>query len=231
MKRLILFSIMALALIGATQAHAESNGSALLKERCASCHDLTGPAAQTAEDAWQRQAPDLFYAGVKYKHDWLETWLTKPVRIRPMGYHYFNHIKPGPKGDLIDKGSLIKHPVLTAEESKKVSAALLELTASPVQLKQDEFNGKSISISFGEMVFEKFNGCMGCHQIEPGYGGLSGPEVYTAANRLQENFLVSFIRSPQAWSPKSPMPNRHIKEANIQKLVAYLVALSQEGWK
>jgi len=230
MKRITLFSIIAATLISVNQVQADS-GDSLLKERCASCHDLTGPAAQTVEEAWQRKAPDLFYAGVKYKREWLSTWLTKPTRIRPMGHHYFKHIKSSPKGDLIDRSSLLKHPVLTAAESKKATTALLNLTASPVQLKQDEFNGKSISMSFGEMVFDKFNGCLACHQIEPGYGGVSGPELYTAANRLQEDFLVSFIRSPQAWSPKSPMPNRHIKEANIQKLVGYLVALSKEEWK
>jgi len=230
MKWITLYSIIAATTISISQAHADS-GDALLQERCASCHDLTGPAAQTIEEAWLRKAPDLFYAGVKYKREWLSTWLTKPTRIRPMGHHYFKHVKSSPKGDLIDRNSLVKHPVLTVAESKKATAALLKLTASPVQLKQDEFNGKSISMSFGEMVFDKFNGCLACHQIEPGYGGVSGPEVYTAANRLQEDFLVSFIRSPQAWSPKSPMPNRHIKEANIQKLVGYLVALSKEEWK
>ncbi|PCI10753.1 MAG: cytochrome C [Thiotrichales bacterium] len=167
---------MIAALIGTTQAHAASDGNALLKERCASCHHLTGPAAQTAEEAWKRQAPGLFYAGVKYKGDWLETWLTKPTRLRPMGYHYFKYIKTSPKGDLIDRDSLLNHPALTAAESKKATAALLKLTASPVELTQDEFNGKPISISFGEMVFGKFNGCIGCHPIEPGYGGLSGPE-------------------------------------------------------
>jgi len=222
------FFITALTLSSLALAN---SGSTLLKERCASCHDLTGPVAQTAAEAWQRKAPDLFYAGIKYKREWLTNWLIKPTRIRPAGYLYFNHIKPGPKGDVIDKASLVKHPALTPSEAEKASAALMKLNQSPTELKQGEFNGKSISMSFGEMAFDKFNGCMGCHQIEPGYGGLSGPEVYTVANRLQEDFLVSFIRSPQAWNPNSLMPNRHVKEANIQKLVAYLVALGKEDWK
>ncbi len=208
-----------------------ADSSALLKDRCASCHKLEGPVAQTAEEAWQQKAPDLFYAGVKYKRKWLSSWLAKPTRIRPAGYLYFNHIKPGKEMDEIDQSTLPKHPALTASEAEMASDALMKLTNAPTDLKKGEFSGKSISVSFGEMTFDKFNGCMACHQIEPGYGGLSGPEVYTAANRLQEDFLVSFIRSPQAWNPKSLMPNRHVKEANIQKLVAYLVALSKEEWK
>jgi cytochrome c1 len=71
---------------------------------------------------------------------------------------------------------------------------------------------------------------MACHEIEPNFGGLSGPEVYTAAKRFQEDYLVSFISNPQAWNPKTPMPNKHTAPANIQKLVQYLQALAKENW-
>jgi len=86
----------------------------------------------------------------------------------------------------------------------------------------------SVSRTMGEMAFDKFLGCMACHEIEPGYGGLSGPELYTAGRRLQPEFIASYIRGPQAWDPKIWMPNKHVSDANIVKLVRYLVVLSEQ---
>lgn len=83
----------------------------------------------------------------------------------------------------------------------------------------------------GEISFEKFYGCMACHEIEPKFGGLSGPEVYTAGRRLTPEFMVSFIRDPQAWNPRGLMPNKHVPEANIPKLVNFLLELSRKDWK
>ncbi len=207
-----------------------TDGNAILQERCSSCHDLTGPAAQTVQALWKRKAPDLFYAGSKYKQEWMSAWLQNPKRIRPAGYHYFQHIKPGKKRDVIDKKTLKPHISLTKIEAEKVVNSLMQKKEKAGLVTRGDFKGGSISMSFGEMVFDKFNGCMACHEIEPQFGGASGPEVYTAARRLQEDYMVSFIRNPQAWNPKTLMPNKHTAEANIQKIVQYLSVLSKENW-
>ena len=86
-------------------------------------------------------------------------------------------------------------------------------------------------MTMGDMMFDKFKGCLAGHQIEPGYGGISGSEMYTAANRLQEDYLISFMRNPQAWEPKSIMQNKNLKEIDLQKLVHYLRALAKENVK
>jgi len=69
---------------------------------------------------------------------------------------------------------------------------------------------------------------MSFHQIEPDYGGLSGPEVYTVAERLQEDFLVSYLKDPQAFDPKIFMPNQQLKDRDIQKFIHYFRALARE---
>lgn len=214
----------------ATAVAAADEGDAILEQRCAACHDLNGPAAQTVQQLWARKGPDLFYAGSKYKAEWLKTWLAKPRRIRPAGYHYVQHIKPGKKRDMIDKSTLEPHPALSEKDAEEVTEALMKRKAVAGMVKKGDFQGGTISASFGEMVFDKFNGCMACHEIEPNYGGLSGPEVYTATKRMQEDYLVSYIRNPQAWNPKTPMPNKHTAEQNIQKIVRYLQALAKENW-
>ncbi len=224
MKRLLIV----LALAAAPTAAAEPVKD-LLRERCAGCHDLSGPAAASVAELRARKGPDLFYAGNKYRADWMVGWLQKPERIRPAGVFYRDHIKPGVKRDEIDVATLKSHPALNATDAAAATKALMGLKANSKLLSAETFvAGPS---PMGEMSFEKFYGCMGCHQIEPGFGGQSGPQVYTAGRRLTPAFMVSFIRDPQAWNPKSLMPNKHVPEANIPKLVNFLLELAKEDWK
>lgn len=206
----------------------DANGEDILKSQCGSCHNLTGPAPTTLKDLWARKGPDLFYAGNKYQEAWMKAWLQKPTRIRPAGMFYADHVKPGPKGDEIDTSGLITHPSLSAADAEEVTESLMKRKALSNLIQAGEYHPGTISKSMGEMMFDKFRGCLACHEIEPGYGGLSGPEVYTAGKRLQEDYLISYMRNPQAWDPKIFMPNRHLTDADLQKFVHYFHLLSQE---
>ena len=209
-------------------AEAAADGSAILQQQCASCHNLTGPAPSTLAELWQRKGPDLFYAGNKYRSEWIQAWLQHPKRIRPAGMFYRQHIKPGPKQDVVDKSTLKPHVALTKAEASVVAEALMKLKAnSALTVNEKLIPGPS---PIGEMMFDKINGCMACHQIEPGYGGMSGPEVFTAGKRLQPAFMLSYIKNPQAWDPKIWMPNKHVPEENIQQLVNYMIELSKEDF-
>lgn len=226
---IIAVALMSSLLVSQAAMAGEEGDAVIKKNNCASCHNLTGPSPSTVKGVWERQGPDLFYAGNKYKQEWLEAWLQKPTTIRPAGMYYGNNIKPGPKRDVVDESKIKPHPVLSKKDAYEVSESLMHLKAKSELIKLGDFDKRTISTMMGEMAFDKFTGCMACHQIEPGYGGLSGPEVYTAGNRLQDDYMMSFIRNPQAWDPKSMMPNKHISEENIQKIVAYLKALAAEG--
>ncbi len=210
--------------------HATENGDQILKNRCASCHNLKGPAASTLKVLWQRKGPDLFYAGNKYRSDWVEAWLQNPKRIRPAGMFYMNHIKPGPKRDLVDESTLTKHMKLSPADAKAVAQALAGMKANSNLIKAEKHDASMAPGPLGEMMFDKIYGCMACHQIEPGFGGITGPEVYTAGKRLTPEFMLSYIRSPQAWDPKIWMPNKHVPDANSQKLVNYMIDLSKENF-
>ena len=67
------------------------DGKAIVTERCASCHDTTGPAPRTYQDVLDRKAPDLFYAGSKFNRAWLVDWLQNPTIIRRAGVMFLNH--------------------------------------------------------------------------------------------------------------------------------------------
>lgn len=209
-------------------AHA-ADGAGILKKDCAGCHSLSGPAPTTLKDLWSRKGPDLFYAGNKYRREWLQTWLQKPVRIRPAGMFYAANLKPGEKTEVVDETKLAPHVALNAEQAAAVTDALLQLKAHDDLIAKEKIEPGTIAVSMGEMVFDKFNGCLACHQIEADYGGVSGVELYTAGQRLQPEYIASFIRNPQAWDPKTWMPNKHVSDTNIVKLVRYLDALSKES--
>lgn len=220
MKRLILT-----VLLGFSAAAFADAGM----QQCAACHNLTGPAAQTLQAAFSKKGPDLFYAGNKYRQAWLVSWLQKPERIRPAGMYYGNAIKNGAKGDEIDTSKLTEHVALSKADATAVAGELMKLKAHDDLIAGEKIEPGTVSKQMGEMAFNKFLGCMACHAIEPEYGGVSGPEVYTAAKRLQPEFMASYIRNPQAWDAKSWMPNKQLSEGNVQKMVKYLETLSKEA--
>lgn len=202
----------------------------LNQQGCTTCHAISGSPPSTLKELWQRKAPDLFYAGNKYRQAWLESWLQNPKRIRPAGMFYMNHIKPGAKRNMIDKSTLTQHVKLNASDAKKAAQALASLKSNTSLIDAEKHDAKISPGPLGEMMFDKIYGCMACHQIEPGYGGLSGPELYTAGKRLTPEFMLSFIRSPQAWDTKTWMPNSRLPDNNMQKLVNYIIALSKENF-
>jgi hypothetical protein len=201
----------------------------MLQKECASCHNISGPVAQTLKEAFAKKGPDLSYAGNKYRQEWIVSWLQKPSRIRPAGMYYGDHIKPGTKSDEIDASTLQDHIALSKADAIAVAHELMELKPHDDLLAREKIEPGSIIKQMGEMNFDKFWGCMACHLIEPEYGGFSGPEMYTAAKRLQPEFIASFIRNPQAWEPKTWMPNKQVSEGSIQKFVQYLDLLGKES--
>lgn len=204
-----------------------TDGAALLQQQCASCHNLTGPAPANLAQLWARKGPDLFYAGNKYRQAWLVSWLQAPTRIRPAGEFYEDHIRRGPQGDEIDASTLPAHSKLSAADAAAVAAELMRLKPMDQLIAQEKIEPGTVSRSMGEMAFDKFLGCMACHEVEPGRGGLSGPELYDAGRRLQPEYIASYIRRPRAWDPKIWMPNKGVSDANVQKMVRYLNALGE----
>lgn len=217
---------MMLALLCSGTARAAGE---MLHKECAGCHNLNGPVAQTLKEAFAKKGPDLSYAGNKYRQEWLVAWLQKPQRIRPAGVYYGDHIKPGPKGDEIDPATLGDHVAVSREDAAAIAAELMKLRPHDDLIAKEKIAPGTIVKQMGEMNFDKFWGCMACHLIEPDYGGFSGPELYTAAQRLQPEFIASFIRSPQAWEPKTWMPNKGVSDSAIQKMVQYLEVLGKES--
>jgi mono/diheme cytochrome c family protein len=208
----------------------QADPAALVKQKCLSCHAAAAPdyAGLGVAERVARKAPPLHYAGNKFRRDWLVKWLQSPARIRPAGVFPPAHALSTPKGDVVDPDKLPAHPALVQAEAEAAADYLMTLRAFDKLLQAEAYEPGGIALRLGEMNFGKFKGCNGCHQDSPGRGGVSGPELHTAWQRLQPKFISSYIANPVAWDPHSLMPAGDLNDAAVRQLANYLKAIGEK---
>lgn len=204
-KTMVGVAAYAATLTFSLSAEASTSPFEQLAEQCGACHQMQGPANASLKNRSARKGPPLFYAGNKFREEWLVSWLQKPVRIRPAGDFHLPHIKTTADGDFIDESKLVEHIVLGEKEAVHMAKHLMSLTPNNDLIEAEDYTPKRISKRMGTMDFVRFKGCAACHRDTPKYGGLSGPELHTAWQRLQPEFIVSYIRNPMRWEPRSLM--------------------------
>lgn len=201
-----------------------------IQNNCVSCHAISKPDFDKSDitERINRKGPPLYFAGDKFNKAWLESWLEAPYRIRPGGSFPPSHTVVTDEGDVIDEKTLAKHPAVDKPLVKSVVEYLMSLHSKDKPILESRYQPKVVSAALGKMNFNKFKGCAACHRDDENSGGLSGPELYTAWQRLQPEFIVSYIKNPVVWDPHSMMPNRHLQETDIHKLVDYLKLIGEK---
>lgn len=228
MKRLYSWGVAALLAAGAPVA-AQADVAADVQQQCGSCHALTHDyAAESIAERAARKAPPLDYAGNKFNREWLVSWLQKPEPIRPAGTFPPAHVQAGADGDTIAAGGLTKHPALPAAQAEAVADYLMTLTPFTKLIQAQNYTPGNIALRMGKMNFGKFKGCDACHQDAPGKGGVSGPELYTAWQRLQPGFISAYIADPVVWDPHTMMPKGDLNDDAVHKLANYLKAIGEK---
>jgi len=227
---LYLLAALGIGSLAAPALAAGNAGAELLKSQCASCHAIGKPESASVDRLWERKGPDLHYAGNKFKRPWLEKWLQNPVRIRPAGELYARHVKGGEKEDVVDESTLTPHVKLSKADAAAAAEALMALTV-PELVEKGAFKGEKVSMVMGGMFFGKLRGCNSCHMAKPGFGGSSGAELYTAGERLQADYIYSYIKHPQKFDPRIWMPTLGLAEPDLQRLTGYIVQLGTQEAK
>lgn len=197
----------------------------LARARCAGCHSLDVPTAgvQTLQQVQESKGPPLHYAGQKYERDWLQNWLQKPQRITPSGGEFWsNAVVVTDEGDEVDESRLAEHPALTASQAAAVGDYLMTLQPFPQRTQGYEYIPGKVNKMLAQKDFRKFKGCAGCHRDAPEFGGVTGPQLYTAMTRLQPGYIASYIADPSVWNARTLMPVRDLNEASVLKLMRYL---------
>lgn len=225
-----LLKALAAGLSLALACQAQADGAASAAEHCGACHALEAPdfAGLGQSERLERQAPPLFFAGNKYRENWLEAWLQAPETVYPTGYFPHAALISTPEGDQPDPQSVHQHSALDAASAKEVADYLMSLKPYDDLVAAVAYNPGKVAQRMGSMDFRKFKGCNACHQDAPGEGGFSGPVMYNAAARLQAEYLVSFISDPKAWDPNTIMPRIDMNAAAVGKLVDYLRLIGGE---
>ncbi len=178
------------------------------KEQCSVCHVQQGRPRQIA--------PDLGHEGSKFNRDWLFQFLKNPTKIRPVGY------MPLTKARMPNFN-------LTDEDAGALTEYLMTLKEDRFSVVSNLDQGEK-AVSEGAALFSDIYGCDGCHKTElKGEGGIVGPNLSIAKNRLKPEWIYAWLKNPQAIRPDSPMPNFGLPEADIRYLMAYILSLGGES--
>jgi len=204
--------------------------TALQKLQCGDCHRLTPPAAgeRTLERYAARKGPDLFYAGSKFRPEWLRAWLVRPTPIRPAGLHPAERTRTSATGDTLAGGDPPAHPPVPKGRVDAVVQALEGLDWGRDRLAGGPGARPAVPRALAELNFVKFKGCGSCHRTAKDVPPRSGPDLFDAFARLRPEFLTSYIADPQAWDPVAPMPGYALDAVEVAKLVEYLRLLSED---
>lgn len=202
---------------GSTEQDTAAEGHSVFSEKCSSCHLIKSSGPLDPEELVRTKGPTLAYAGSKFQTQWLEKWLISPYRLRPAGYLSYRHIVSTATGDRIDERTLLTHPALSPAQAKSVANYFNLLKKDPGPYPWDTA-GTAIR---ARVHFEKILGCGSCHQAQPGQGGLSGPELHTAFERLDPKWAASFIAEPNYWTAV-PMPKVSVRGDQLTAISDYL---------
>jgi len=216
MRRLMVSASLGMVLLAMAAAPAWAGGDAVFKDKnCINCHYTTGPAQEKSiADQLAKKGPELWYAGSKFQKDWLVAWLQDPKPIRYMKYN-----------SLTEKNTK-DHPRLSAGDAAAVTDFLMGLTSDAVKagVIKAKYNPK------GKLIFIKKMPCAGCHKYPDKrgniYGGLSGPSLVGATNRLNPDWIYAYMTNINTFKPFRDMPDvaSYISGASMKKLAAYVAS-------
>jgi hypothetical protein len=190
---------------------------------CGSCHRLS---IEDAENTFT--GPDLHYAGNKFQPEWVKRFLNKPRVIRPAGFI------TDPGG--LQEKPLPPHPSFPGKQAKALADSLLSLKISGETLEpvtpEPLSKGQRAKIKY---QFERTFGCISCHQslnlAGKVRGGVSGPSLVNAGNRLQANWIANWLKAPQTYLSKGRMPRYKMDSATQNQFARFLMSLKIENMK
>ena len=190
-------------------------------KNCGSCHRLS--AEQTADSF---SAPDLHYAGNKFQKEWLKQFLKNPEVIRPAGFTN----DPG----FLQGADLSPHQSFQEVDANALAESLMGLKISkPALVNQETLSkGQRTKIKY---QFERTFGCISCHQslnlAGKVRGGISGPSLVNAGNRLQAGWVADWLRSPESYIAKGLMPRYKLDPDSLDLFTRFIMTLKKEGIK
>ena len=198
-----------------------SNASLIQEKKCSECHRLS-------KDGNEKSGPSLFYAGNKFQASWLKQYLHNPVTIRSAGGTGDPDFLKG------IQANKQKHLSLSKKDAEQITQELMALTL--LDLPEEVYRlepltkGQKAKIKYD---FERTFSCISCHQslnlAGKVRGGISGPSLVNAGNRLQANWVASWLKSPRTYSSISRMPIYKMKDEARLQITQFIATLKNEN--
>lgn len=157
-------------------------------------------------DGYQQQpkvGPSLRRIASKVDPSWLIRWVKKPKSYLPeTRMPFFN---------LSDKHTLAISAYLWSVSEKNYQVA-------------EKFQGGDTAK--GKKLFETV-GCQACHKVN-GNGELFGPNLTRIGQKVNPDWLVSWIKNPDEYNSNSIMPNLRLTLEQASDIAAYLLQFDQK---
>ncbi|MDH5508769.1 MAG: cytochrome c [Nitrospinota bacterium] len=220
MTRILALAVSALMAVAAPSAMAADGKALVESNKCGSCHKMVGPSAQTIAEVMKRKAPDLFYAGSKFNKDWLVKYIQSPTTLRAGGVVYLNSISLNGEADVV------KDPPKCASKLSAGDAAAVAdylMTLKDASMKTGVFKPGKVKKARARVVMMKDEACNACHVFPGKGGGISCPTFEGIGERLNPDWMYSFIQDPKHWDPKVWMAKRDFDDATLQLMVNFLM--------
>ena len=198
----------------------QSRGKEIIQQTCVQCHRLEGQ----PDSRSNLKAPDLIWAGSKYKRPWLIRWLTgKEAPLYAKGYRW----------DLTEVSS--KHPMVTESEANAIADYFAEHNKDS-RVKVGAFDLSKVTkfeAAFGGMAY-KAHACLGCHLIEENGKIIGGPQsasLVAAGQRYDQDWLFRFGQNPQDFTPHSGEFLADATEPQLRAVIGFLMVQGVKDFK
>jgi mono/diheme cytochrome c family protein len=196
----------------------------LARFNCVGCHRLAGV------DPPAMLGPDLTSIGTKVSREWIYKWLKEPRTVVDSSGNVVVN------GYASEGGSRMPFFRLAEPELRGLSAFLSSLKVAPVQAYN--FNPRVVAAwekkpdlgDQGEVRFRQMF-CSTCHSLAVTragetklIGGDIGPELTKVGSKVNPDWLVAWLRNPQAYLTNSKMPRYEWSDEDLYQVTHYIAA-------
>jgi mono/diheme cytochrome c family protein len=195
----------------------------LAKFNCAGCHRMQGISRPSM------LGPDLNNIGSKTSRQWIYKWLKEPRTVT------------GSTGETTVNGVETKEEPrmpqfrLNDEELRALAAYLASLKSGPSDLAKIDPRVAAVweknpeTVAQGEVRFRQMF-CTTCHSVAVTragetqlIGGEIGPELTKVGSKVSPEWLIAWLRNPQAYMPQSRMPRYGWSDEDLYKVTNYIL--------
>ncbi len=198
----------------------EAGAEKIIKEQCTACHRITGE----AKSRFELRAPDLMWAGVKFKRPWLVSFLTgNEKNVYQKNYRWDLSRKPA------------KHIALSGEEAEAVADYIKKHLVDP-RVKKDAIDLShftELQASFGRQLFIDHS-CTGCHQIMDNgkpMGGLQSATFFDSGKRLNKDWILRFNSNPPDFVPHSGEFVADVSGLGLHYITGFIATEGDDSFK